>query len=337
MSNATNNMNVSKLLSQLKDANRQMSSVVKTIDQIAKQANLLALNSAIEAARAGEAGRGFSVVSDEIKKFADKSLTTNMESAAIIDNIQKKANEVIAVRTSDVAFDTIDKIDRNLFERNCDVQAWATFDKVKFCLNGDCDDRFRAAHLLLKKIVDIYEVYYDIYLVDITGNIISAGVDQSLLGKNMADREWFKETLRLNDVYVTDMYYSDAVKGYTVAYSCPVKDNSGSTIGVFSTRFNWDYIYDIISSAKISETGELFVVNRDGLVIASHDNAGILSKNLSHLDAVKRAISGEQYGYTIEKDQHNSQRIYGYAHTKGYNAYRGKGWSVIVSEPVDRN
>ena len=50
-------LNVSNLLNELKEANREMLTVMKDVNQVATHANLLALNSAIEAARAGEAGR----------------------------------------------------------------------------------------------------------------------------------------------------------------------------------------------------------------------------------------------------------------------------------------
>lgn len=329
-------LNASRLLTELKDANQQMSLVVETIQHITKQTNLLSLNSAIEAARAGEAGRGFSVVADEIKKLADRSFSATKESTELIDNIQKKANEVIAVRTADVAFDTIDKIDRNLFERNCDVQAWATFDKIKNCLRTDTPNGFQQASALLKKIVDIYEVYYDLYLVDPAGKIVAAGVDQNLIGQDMSDREWFQETMKRADVYVTDMYQSKAVGGHTVAYSCPVKDEDGKILGVFTTRFNWNFIYDIIDSAKVGDTGDVFIVNREGLVIASRDRSGILQKNLRQVKAVQKAIAGDKYGYTIEKDQEGKMKIFGYAHTKGYNAYKGKAWSAIVTETLGK-
>lgn len=330
------NLNVSVLLNELKQANQQMEEVIKRFNQIASQANLLALNSAIEAARAGEAGRGFSVVANEIKRFADQSLTTNKESYNIVHNIQQKANEVIAVRTVDVAFDTIDKIDRNLFERNCDVQAWATFDAVIECLKKpDCPDCAAQATKFMKNIVEIYEVYYDMFVVDLAGNVIATGANKHLVGQNVADRDWFVETTKNNRVYINDMYYSKMMNGYAMNYSCPVRDEKGKVIGVFTTRFNWKYIYDIIDSVKVDEKTELYVINSQGVVIASRDRSGILSKDLSHLQAVKNIKSGDTIGYTIEKDSGNDEKIYAYCLTKGYNAYRGMGWSVIVGELIN--
>jgi hypothetical protein len=328
-------LNVSLLLHELKQANEKMGQVAKTINQVASQANLLALNSAIEAARAGEHGRGFAVVADEIKRFSQQCLTANKESYELIHNIQKKANEVIAVRTADVAFDTIDKIDRNLFERNCDVQAWATFNAIKECLRNQDIERQRKATAFMKKIIDIYEVYFDLFVTDKTGRIVAAGVNQNLVGLDMSGRRWFRETIEKNDVYVTDMYYSKAMNGHTVAYSCPVREDDGSVLGVFTTRFNWNYIYDIIDSVKIDKNSELYVINKDGIVIASRDRKGILEMDLSSLDAVRKLLTGQPYGYTIERDKFGKEKIFAFCRTKGYNAYKGKSWSVIVSESLN--
>lgn len=335
MSNPSNNiLDASVLLSELKQANIEMGKVINTIQQIAQQTNLLSLNSAIEAARAGEAGRGFGVVADEIKKLATRSFSATKESTKIIEHIQAKANEVMAIRTADVAYDTIDKIDRNLFERNCDAQAWAGFSQVKNCLSIADSQSVQQANSLLNTLVEIYEVYFDLYVLDTQGTVVAAGVHHELIGKNMSDREWFKAVQQANSISVTDLYFSQVEKRHTVAYSCPVIGDNNQILGYFSSRFNWDFIYDILDSARIGHNGDVAIINQAGYVIACPSRKGILTDSLSHLEAAQQAIAGETYGYTFAKDNRGNTKIYGYAHTRGYNAYKGKNWSAIVSEVI---
>lgn len=91
-----------KLVRALAEQAQQIGTIVSTIDEIASQTNLLALNAAIEAARAGEAGRGFAVVADEVRSLSLRTSESTQEITNMVKSIQEDSKHADAVMQDSV-------------------------------------------------------------------------------------------------------------------------------------------------------------------------------------------------------------------------------------------
>ena len=104
----------------------------RSIQQITNQMKMLALNALIESSRAGSLGAGFAVVAQEVRSVGQKVETIAREletqltgrTANLVHSIQEMTERSRGERMVDLALNAVELIDRNLYERTCDVRWW---------------------------------------------------------------------------------------------------------------------------------------------------------------------------------------------------------------------
>ena len=106
----------------------------RSIQHITNQMKMLALNALIESSRAGAQGAGFAVVAQEVRNVGQQveTIARDLESqltartGSLMASIEKMTERSRGERMVDLSLNAIELIDRNLYERTCDVRWWAT-------------------------------------------------------------------------------------------------------------------------------------------------------------------------------------------------------------------
>ncbi|HEX9461339.1 MAG TPA: methyl-accepting chemotaxis protein [Alphaproteobacteria bacterium] len=312
---------------------------ISAISAITRQTRILALNALIEASRAGEMGRGFSVVAAEVKTISAEIETVaralEREVAANLSELERIGGNVIShlrgQRLADLALNAIEIIDRNLYERTCDVRWWATDSAVVQAASARTAEALAYASRRLGVILDAYTVYLDLWIADLDGKVIATGRPDrypQALGSSVAGHAWFRDALASrggNEYAVADIASAAALDNKPVAtYAAAIRENAsaqGRPIGVIGVHFDWGpQSQTVVNGVRLTDEERthtrVMILDRDFKILASSDGQALRGERFA-----LQTEGGPMSAYTAKAGS-----VVGYAVTPGYETYRGLGW-----------
>ena len=226
------------------------------IASVNRASKMLVVNAQVVAARSGEAGRSFMVVAEEFKRISGQ---IDDIAGALEQQVRGDLTELSAIggailgqlrgqRLADLALNAIEIIDRNLYERTCDVRWWATDSAVVDCVAQPDAAKADHAGRRLKVILDAYTVYLDLWICDRAGTIVANGRPDRypVRGQSAREMAWFRDALATksgDDFAVADIARLEALNGApTATYATAIRQGglaNGAVIGVLGVHFDW--------------------------------------------------------------------------------------------------
>ncbi len=320
---------------------------IRAIKKVTGTTRVLSLNALIEATRAGEAGKGFAVVANEVKNVSATidTITHSLEDelSSTIEDLMNLGEVMVqqlrGSRLADLALNMIEIIDRNLYERSCDVRWWATDSAVVGCLAQATPEAVSHTSKRLGVILESYTVYLDLWVADASGRVVASGRPDRYphaVGASVAGEAWFKDAMSTLDGSQFAMADIAAVpqlgNSLVATYATAIRENgeaNGRPLGVLGIFFDWQPQADtVVKGVRLREEERArtrcLLVDREHRVIASSDGQGVLS------EVLKIDLSSAM-GSTMDP----VGRIVGHALTPGYETYQGMGWhGVIIQQAV---
>lgn len=320
---------------------------IALINRITGETKNLALNALIEAARAGESGRGFAVVAGEVKVISGRiteiaeDLKTELAGSIVelTDLGERLVRQVRGQRLADLALNMIEIIDRNLYERSCDVRWWATDAAIVGALESPGAESARHASERLGVILNSYTVYLDLWVADAQGRVIANGRPQrypGVIGSSVAQTPWFRAAMATHsgdDYAALDIDTVPLLGGAQVAtYATAVRAGGQAAappIGALGIFFDWQpQAAAVVKGVRLGKEEQdrtrCLILDARHRVLAASDDRGLLQETLALNTGAGRDGFYETDGRTV----------IGFALTPGYETYRGLGWYGVVCQKM---
>jgi len=332
------------ILAATRDVKGTTSARIDEIHKITGGLRMLALNALIESARAGENGRGFSVVAAEVREISTRvgaiAQQFSAELSRQMDGLESMtlamSSQAAGQRLVDLALNAIELMDRNLYERTCDVRWWATDSAVVEALTEPSAERASHASRRLGVILGAYTVYLDIWLCDREGRVVANGRPErfAVAGHSVRNEPWFAKSMGLatgDDYAVADVTRAPLLHDAEVAtYATAVRAGGathGMPLGVLAIHFDWEpQARAIVQGVRLSEEeagrSRVMLVDARKRVIASSDGRGVLS------ETVRFDTGGQRAGFSVD----GTGTTTAFHLTPGYETYAGLGWYGVIQQ-----
>jgi hypothetical protein len=235
----------------------------------------------------------------------------------------------------------IEIIDRNLYERSCDVRWWATDAAVVGALSGKAATDAALASQRLGVILKSYTVYLDLWIVAGDGRVIAHGRPEryrDVVRSNIAHEEWFRRAMATasgDDYVACDVATSASLGQSQVAtYATAIRRNGesrGEVLGVLGVFFDWGpqaraVVQGIRLRPEERERTRCMLLDSKHRILAASDDRDLLTGTFP-LQIQGQATAG----YYSDP----SGSVIGYALTPGYETYKGLGWyGVLIQKPI---
>jgi methyl-accepting chemotaxis protein len=252
----------------------------------------------------------------------------------------------------------MDKIDRNLFERYGDVQAFASSEPAR------STDPIRIREFM-NDMMTTYAPIYDLMIVtDTNGKVIAVSTkdengkdiaSQGLLGMDYSKTNWFRQAVSdkfaAGTSVVEDLHIDEDVArilgndGRVMNFTAPIRDKaSGKVLGVWTNRMSWPHVVEAITKEENEKvrseqviTSDAYLIDQKGIYLL-HPEAQEYELKKSHDRGTKEksnVASNQVREVQVSTPNFTGSALEARAKSKGYSTYPGRGWTAILQVPAE--
>lgn len=330
---------IRSLLSVLRD---EVDGYANSSEEIAARTNLLALNAAIEAARSGEAGRGFSVVAQEVKALAQQARAASHEfrsevrerlalGASIADEM---VGEIEGTRLVELAQALIQNVTRHLYGRSIDLRLMAADAEVVAATLDPTPEKLAAAQARLAMLTGISPYYLNAFVADREGRIIlSSDPHARVRQTNVANAPQYLKAMSSTrrDQWFTDAVWqnpwSDHRAVLVFVTGIRAQDAEGMPVGAFYLEFDWQ--------------GHMPAIISDRSLFGEKDWSHTRISIVDEADRVVADSQGTRYGETLALPPHavrgaevRGDATIAFATAVDYHGFSGLGLRCVIEQKM---